>query len=275
MTMAPQDFLPQIADWVANLDDVWPGVAVKPYFAHWEVLHLISLAILGGASILLNLRIIGFGLTDDPPSTVERNTRTWMNVGVAGILFTGVLIGTSNPERLYTSEAFTAKMLSFAAALIITYGVSMRIARGDGRMDRPAAIAAIVGLAFWGLSLFVFSTAKLVNPGLWHVMIAAALMVLFVARGVVRLIYGFGLALLSVTMFVVTRMMISPDDFERLDPSTKAFAYGIALWIAAAAAVQILTDDKGPGSRAPRAMAYCALLTWITAAAAGRWIAFA
>lgn len=275
MKMAPQDFLPQLAGWVSTLDDVWPGVAVKPYFAHFEVLHILSLVILGGASILLNLRIIGFGLNDDPTSTVERNTRPWLNLGVAGILITGILIGASNPDRLYTSEAFTAKMLALAAGLILTYGVSMRVARADGRMDRAAAVTAVVGLVFWGLSLFVFSTAKLVNPGVWHVMTAAALMVLFVTRGIVRLIFGFGLILLSVVMFVMTRLMIDPEDFARLDPSTKAFAYSFALWIAAAAAVQILTDDKGPGSRAPRAMAYCAILAWVTAAAAGRWIAFA
>ena len=38
--------------------------------------------------------------------------------------------------------------------------------------------------------------------------------------------------------------------------------------------VQIVTDDKAIG-KAPRALAYCAILVWVTAAAAGRWIAFA
>jgi hypothetical protein len=275
MTMAPQDFLPQIADWVSTLDDIWPGAAVKPYFAHWEVLHILSLIMLGGASILLNLRIIGYGLTEDSPSTVERNVRTWMNVGVIGILITGLLIGASNPDRLYTSEAFTAKMLALAAGLILTYGVSLPVGRADGRMSRAAAIAGLIGLVFWGLSLFVFSTGKLINPGLWHVLTAGALMVVFMTRGFVRLIYLFGLTLLGVVMFVMTRMIIGPEDYARLDPATKAFAYGFAAWIIAAAAVQILTDDKGPAGRAPKAFAYCAILVWVTAAAAGRWIAFA
>lgn len=274
MTMAPQDFLPQIADWVSTLDDVWPGAAVKPYFAHWEVLHIVSLILLGGASILLNLRIIGYGLNDDPPALVERNVRAWLNVGVIGILFTGLLIGASNPDRLYTSEAFTAKMLALAAGLVLTYGVSMPVARADGRMGRAASVAAIVGLAFWALSLFVFSTAKLVNPGIWHVLTAAALIVLFVSRGVVRGVYLAGLGVLAVVMFVMTRMVINPEDYDRLDPANKAFALAFAVWILGSAAVQILTDDRGAG-RAPKALAYCAILVWVTAAAAGRWIAFA
>lgn len=274
MTMAPQDFLPQIADWVSTLDDVWPGVAVKPYFAHWEVIHIVSLILLGGASILLNLRIIGYGLNDDPPASVERDVRTWLNVGVVGILITGLLIGASNPDRLYTSEAFTAKMLALAAALFLTYGVAMPVARNDGRMGRAAGLFAIVGLAFWGLSLFVFSQAKLVNPGLWHVLTAAALIILFVSRGLVRWVYLAGMTVLAVVMFVMTRMVIHPEDYDRLDPTNKAFAVGFAIWLVLTAGAQILTDDRGAG-RAPKALAYCAILVWVTAAAAGRWIAFA
>ena len=41
MSLAPQDFFPGLAGWVATLDDVWPGVVIKPYFAQWEVGHLL------------------------------------------------------------------------------------------------------------------------------------------------------------------------------------------------------------------------------------------
>ena len=135
MTMAPQDYFPQIAEWVNQLDETFPGAWIKPYFAQWEVVHLLSLALLGGASLLLNLRLIGVGLTDESPSDVRRSVLPWLNLGVIGILVTGVLIGTSNPERLYTSEAFTAKMLGLAAALILTYGVSLPAEK----MGRPNA----------------------------------------------------------------------------------------------------------------------------------------
>ena len=99
MSLAAQDLLPQLAGWVANLDDVFPGKQVKPYFAQWEVGHLLSLIVLGGSSILLNLRLMGVGLTDEPTSEVHRNLRGWIWIGVLGMLATGLMIGSANAER--------------------------------------------------------------------------------------------------------------------------------------------------------------------------------
>lgn len=276
MSLAPQDFFPQIADWVATLDDVWPGVVIKPYFAQWEVGHLLAIALLGGASILLNLRLIGFGIVDEPPSEVHRNTRTWMHIGVVGVVLTGLLIGSSNAERLYTSEAFTAKMLGLAAAIVLTYGVSMPLAKGEGRGGSGVRIAAGAGLVLWAISLWVFGVSKLINPGLWHVITAAALIALFVTRGLTRIVYLAGLAVLVVVQFVATHFVIQPDDFARLDPANKAFAWAFAAWILGAAGVQVVTSGRSSGGGAfTKAMAYAAILVWVTTAAAGRWIAFA
>lgn len=276
MSLAPQDFFPAIAPWVASLDDVWPGAAVKPYFAHWEVGHLVAMLMLGGASILLNLRLIGFGLTEQTPSEVRRDVFWWLNLGVAGILITGLLIGASNPERLYTSEAFTAKMLGLAAALVLTYGVSLPLARADGRAGAAVRAAALVGLVLWALSLWVFGAAKLVNPGLWHVLTAAALIVLFVARGMTRIVYLVGLLGLIVVQFIATHVVIPTDDYVRLDVANKAFFWVFAVWIIGAAAVQLLTSGRSENSGPfAKAMAYAAILVWVTTAAAGRWIAFA
>jgi hypothetical protein len=277
MTIAPQDFLPQIADWVAQLDDTFPGSWVKPYFAQWEVLHLLSLALLGGASLILNLRLIGVGLTDDPPSEVRRGVLPWLNLGVAGIVITGVLIGTSNPERLYTSEAFTAKMLGLTAALILTYGVSLPAARQDGRLGRNASIAAVIGLAFFGVCIGVFAVAKLVNPGLWHVITAAALLVLFVTRGLTRIIYLVVLLSLMATQLAIHQVIYKPDDYAHLDPANKIMIVVYLAVILAAAAVQIVSSGRGPQGAGPatKALAYASILVWVATAAAGRWIAFA
>lgn len=274
--IAPQDFFPQIADWVAQLDDTFPGAQIKPYFAQWEVLHLLSLALLGGASILLNLRLIGFGLTDDSPSEVRKGVLPWLNIGVVGILVTGVLIGTSNPERLYTSEAFTAKMLGLAAALFLTYGVAVPAAKAEGRLGPGAVVAAIIGMALFGLSLGVFAVAKLANPGLWHVIIAAALIVLFVTRGLTRIVYLGGLLALMATQLALHQLIFKPDDYAHLDPANKIMLLIYLAWILAAAGLQIVSAGRGPsGGPAVKALAYAAILVWVTTAAAGRWIAFA
>lgn len=275
--ISPQDIFPAIAPWVGSLDETFPGAQVKPYFAQWEVLHILSLALLGGASILLNLRLIGSGLTDESPSEVRRGVLPWLNIGVVGVVLTGILIGTSNPERLYTSEAFTAKMLGLAAALFLTYGVSLPTARREGQLGAGSAIAAAIGLGLFGLCIGVFAVAKLVNPGLWHVIIAAALIVLFVTKGLTRIIYLIGLLGLMATQLALHQVIYKPDDYAHLDPANKILILAYLGWILAAAALQIVSAGRSQSGAGPatKAFAYLAILVWVTTAAAGRWIAFA
>ena len=274
MSLAPQDFLPAIGPWVTGLDEVWPGAAVKPYFAHWEVVHLLSLALLGGASILLNLRLIGVGFPEQSPAQMRRDVSPWLHLGVFGIIFTGLLIGASNPDRLYTSEAFTAKMLGLAAALILTYGVSLPLA--GGRATPGVRLMALLAMIVWAASIYVFALAKLANPGLWHVLMAAALIVMFVTRGLTRIVYLTGLLALIVIQFATTHFIIKPDDYAALDPANKTFFLVFLAWILGAATVQVVSAGRSEnGGPFAKAMAYAALLVWVTTAAAGRWIAFA
>ena len=51
--MTLEQLLPQLAPWVANLENVWPATFIKPQFAQWQVLHILSLVVLGGTTIIL------------------------------------------------------------------------------------------------------------------------------------------------------------------------------------------------------------------------------
>lgn len=276
MTMAPQDFFPQLAGWVANLDDVFPGKQVKPFFAQWEVGHILSLIVLGGSSILLNLRLMGAGVTEEPAEEVHRNLRGWMWAGVVGMLITGLMIGSANAERLYTSGAFSAKMVGLVAGLILTFGFTLPTAKADGRMGTVARVAAVTGMAVFALAIWVFLAAKLSNPGLWHVITAGALVALYVTRRRIRIGYAAGLALLIAAQQVITHVVYKFDDYASLDPANKAFAWGFVAWILGAFLVQAVASGRDDQRGAfVKIAALAALLVWVMTAAAGRWLAFA
>ncbi len=276
MTMAPQDFFPHLVDWVANLDDVFPGALVKPYFAQFEVGHLLALVVLGGSSILLNLRLIGVGLTDETPREMHRNLSVWVHIGVIGIIVTGLLIGASNAERLYASEAFSAKMVGLLAGIIMTYGVTLPASRNDGDLSGASRVSAVVGLAVFAVAIWVFLSAKLANPGLWHVIFAAGLIVAYATRGLTRIVYLSGAVLLIVAQQVMTHIVFKADDYANLDPTNKAFAWGFVAWILGAAIMHAVSSGRGAnGGPFTKAMAFAAILVWVMTAAAGRWLAFA
>src|SRR3974377_2391604 len=101
MTINLEQIFPAARPWVENLVRVWPTPYVKPNFAIWEVGHVLSLIALSGATILMNLRLIGVGLIQERPSEIFNNLRGIQTAGLIGILVTGVLIGMANAERLY------------------------------------------------------------------------------------------------------------------------------------------------------------------------------
>jgi len=276
VTIAPQDFFPHLADWVANLDDVFPGNQIKPWFAQWEVGHILSLIVLGGTSILLNLRLIGVGLTDEPPSEMHRNLKVWAWVGMIGIVSTGLLIGSANAERLYTSEAFSAKMVGLLAGLILTIGVTLPATRRDGALGPAGRIAGIVGVAVFLFGIGLFLQAKLSNPGLWHVITAAGLIVLFAARGLTRIAYLGVIVLMIAAQQVLTHIVYKGDDYAHLDIVNKSFAWGFTAVILLTAIVQAVasgrSQEAGP---LVKGLAFAAILVWVMTAAAGRWLAFA
>lgn len=278
-TLALQDLAPQLAGWVANLDDVWPGKPIKDgiyTFAQIEVGHIVSLIILGGTSMLMNLRLLGVGLTDEPPRELHRNLAPWTWVGLIAILVTGLLIGSANGERLYTSEAFTAKMIGLVAGTILTFAITLPAAKNDGRIGPVSRIFGVIGVAIFLLALWVFLQAKLANPGLWHVIAAGGLIVLFASRGLTRVVYLGVIAAMIAGQQVLTHIVYKPDDYEHLDIVNKGFAWAFVAVILAAALIQTVASGRSQESGAfVRFMAFAAILVWVMTAAAGRWLAFA
>jgi hypothetical protein len=271
-----EEFFPHARPWVENLVNVWPTPYVKPQFAWWEVAHVVSLITLGGTSILMNLRLIGVGLTQEPPSELYRSLKLWQTTGIIGIIVTGVLIGMANAERLYDSGAFIVKMLALVAGIVLTYGASRPVARADGAVSVASRVWFAIGMAFWLAALWVFATGDLINPGVFHIITAAALIVLFAVRGRARLVYLGVLIALIVAQFVATHFIVKPDDYARLTPVNISFAVIFAAWIVGAALVQLFRAGRGAdGGPLTKLIGYATILVWVTAAAAGRWIAFA
>jgi hypothetical protein len=271
-----EEFFPHARPWVENLANVWPTPYVKPQFAWWEVAHVVSLIMLGGTSILMNLRLIGVGLTQEPPSELYRSLKLWQTIGIVGIIVTGVLIGMANAERLYDSAAFIVKMLALVAGIILTYGASRPVAKAEGAVSVASKVWFVIGMAFWLAALWVFATGDLINPGVFHIITAAALVVLFAVRGRARLIYLGVLMALIVAQFVATHFVVKPDDYAKLTPVNISFAVIFAAWIAGAALVQLFRAGRGAdGGPLTKIIGYATILVWVTAAAAGRWIAFA
>ncbi|HXA37545.1 MAG TPA: DUF6644 family protein [Phenylobacterium sp.] len=279
MSLNLEQLFPHAKPWVDNLANIPPATWVngpKFGFATWEVGHILSLIVLGGTTILMNLRLLGAGVTQEKPSEIYRNLRFWQNVGVIGIVVTGILIGSANAVRLYDSAAFIVKMLALLAGVILTYGVSRPVAAAEGAVGPMQKIWFALGSAIFLLGIYVFVTSELINVGVYHIITGAALIVLFATRGRLRWVYAGVLAALIVAQFLNTHVLIKPDDYDHLTPVNKVWTGVFTAWIVGVALFQLFRAGKGEeGGPLTKIIAYATILVWVMGAAAGRWIAFA
>jgi len=127
------------------------GSAIKEslwLFPAIEALHLLALALLGGAILMLDLRLLGVGLSAQSVSEVERDARPWLVAALVTMIVTGVLIGTSEALKLYDKPAFWVKMATLLAVLIFTFALQLPLARRDVSGFAAKALA-IVSLGLW------------------------------------------------------------------------------------------------------------------------------
>jgi uncharacterized protein DUF6644 len=120
-------------------------------FAVIESVHLLGLAVIGGAVLMLDLRLLGLGLRDQPIARIARNVQPWLTGSLIVMLVTGVLLFSSEPIKCYNSTPFRVKMSSLVLAMIFAFTVRRKVAlAGDGQV--PAIwlkVVAIVSLVLW------------------------------------------------------------------------------------------------------------------------------
>ena len=97
-------------------------------FAAIESLHLLGLTLLGGAVLLVDLRLLGLGLRQHSLANVEREAQPWLVAGLAVMLPTGFLMFASEAVKCYENGAFWVKMTSLLLAIVFTFTIRRRVA---------------------------------------------------------------------------------------------------------------------------------------------------
>jgi len=274
--VAEMDFsklFPQATTWVEALPKMWPFLYLQNIYAPFGAIHLVGMALLGGCILLINLRLLDTGATSQSPAAVERNVRPWQLLGAAIVLGTGIIIGALNSAKLFYSTAFLAKMIAMAAALLFTFGVCNPVARADGEVSLRSRIIAAIAVILWLISMWIFSTTKGLNPGVFHV-VTGGFAILVMLGGLSRLLAlaAFGALVLG---FWIVYAMVGFDNGDKVYQDLSRWGVvGASIIIAGLLGLQITRANSGAPGPFARAIAVFSILSWITVAAGGRWIGF-
>jgi hypothetical protein len=116
-----------------------------------ESLHLMGLALIGGAVLMVDLRLLGLGLWRQPVAQVARDSQRWLLVSLLVMVPTGFLLFMSNATKCYYLTAFWVKMTSLSLALVFTFAVRRKVALADEARVGPvwSKLVALVSLSLW------------------------------------------------------------------------------------------------------------------------------
>ena len=116
-----------------------------------EAIHLLGLGVIGGAVLVVDLRLLGLGLRRQSTAELARDAQPWLIGSLLLMMTTGGLLFLSEAIKLYYHEAFWFKMASLILAIVFTFTIQRKvILEGETRM-RPvwSKVVALVSILLW------------------------------------------------------------------------------------------------------------------------------
>ena len=138
-------------EWTAS---TWLSQAISTStwaFAVIESVHLLALSVIGGAVLIVDLRLLGLGLRTQTVEEVAREAQPWFLGSWVVIVTTGVLLFSSEPQKLYHSTPFAVKMVCLALGTSFALTVRRKVTLAvEGRVNPGwLKLVALVSLALW------------------------------------------------------------------------------------------------------------------------------
>ena len=128
------------------------GIAIREslwLFPIIEAVHLLALALIGGAVLIVDMRLAGLILNTQPSATIAKDAEPWLIGGLAVMIATGVLLFLSEAIKCYYSPPFWLKMLFLTLAIIFTFTVRRRVAGNGASSPWRMKSAALVSVVLW------------------------------------------------------------------------------------------------------------------------------
>jgi hypothetical protein len=113
--------------------------------------HLMGLAVIGGAVLLVDLRLLGLGLRSQPVAQLARDAERWLLGGLLVMVSTGILLFMCFATKYYYLTFFWVKMAALVLVVVFTFSVRRRVTMADESRVSPAwgKLVAVVSLSLW------------------------------------------------------------------------------------------------------------------------------
>jgi hypothetical protein len=137
-------------------ESTWMGETIRNslwLFPVIESFHLLALAVIGGAILLVDLRLLGVAFRQRRVAELASEAQPWLVRGLVVMIATGLLLFTSEAIKCYYNAAFWTKMTALLPAIIFAFSVRRKVAAAAEDRLRPIwrRLTAVVSLSLWTL----------------------------------------------------------------------------------------------------------------------------
>jgi len=114
-----------------------------------ECIHIGGFAVGVGSIALVDFRMLNLGLRHETAARILRYTEPWTVIGLVFVVFSGLMLFTSQVGLYLTNKVFPYKMYVLVAALIYNFTLHRKVAAMEKAPPGLSKFVAIVSLLLW------------------------------------------------------------------------------------------------------------------------------
>ena len=121
------------------------------FFPIVATIHLMGLALIGGAVLVVDLRLLGLALQNQPVAGLAHDAERWLFRGLVVMVTTGILLFMCFATKYYYLTFFWVKMAALILVIGLTFSVRRRITAANESQinDATGRLVAVVSLTLW------------------------------------------------------------------------------------------------------------------------------
>ena len=127
-----------------------------------QVVHLVAVAVFAGSLLVVDLRLLGTGLTSTPVRQVAQDAQPWLVGGLIALAITGTPTMASTAIKQYYSPFWWWKMEMLALGLVFIFTIRRRMLQSE-EAEEGGVWPKVVALVSISLFLGVTIGARLIG----------------------------------------------------------------------------------------------------------------
>jgi len=149
--IAAWDALLPLFEW---METTWFGVIGKTWgavFAVAEATHLLAMALLGGAIVISDGRLLGLLLRDVPVEQVLNKTHRLFVIGLVIAIASGIFMACGVATKIYYLPVYWFKMLALTVGVLFTFAIRRPLLADGVENLNPWVVraVAVASLTVW------------------------------------------------------------------------------------------------------------------------------